>query len=270
MLRDLVGRQVVVDVGDVDAERLVLAESRACCCGWVASSTSVLTCSSWWATCLPARSSTCARVVAHQVVQPPVVVAAVLAVDAEERVEPDAGLAAVADAEFGDVQLFWQRAPCVQRVPHRAAARRSAPRPRRVARVASAAGQRLLVLAAGDLLPARQGLPVQGVEPPEAAFAGRVPRFQEDEPGPARRGLLGQGPGDPRRQVAVPQRRRSRAISRPLRAAAGSASDDPGRGCRAWPGRDPRTPLAPSRGLPAARLRPGGRSASTGRTSTGS
>src|ERR1700761_567399 len=122
-------------------------------------------------------------VVAHQVVQPPVVVAAVPAVDVDEFIEPGARLPAVADAELDDVQLLGQRAPRRQLVPAGEQVEDDLAGSGGVASVRLAARQRLLVLLAGGLLPGGEGLPVQRVEAPHAARRPGHPR-PEPDPGP--------------------------------------------------------------------------------------
>ena len=64
------------------------------------------------------------RVVAHEVVQPAVVVAAVEAVEPDELVEEGLGEVAVADPELDDAEILRQGAACVEPVPHREQLRR--------------------------------------------------------------------------------------------------------------------------------------------------
>ena len=175
--RDLVGRQVVVDVRDVDEEGLVAQEAKRFgrphrveheAAGVLA----VL------GNGLASQLEHVRRVVAHQVVQSAVVLAAHLVVEAAKLVQPDARLVAVADAQLEHVQLFGQRPSLGQRVPRREQLLDQLARGGDVARVALTAWQRLLVVAAGGLLPQRQGLPVQRVEAPDQTAAARPPRLE--------------------------------------------------------------------------------------------
>jgi hypothetical protein len=122
-------------------------------------------------------------VVPHQVPQPVVVLPAVPAVELHELIQPGPGLVAVANAELEDVQLLGQRPAGVQVVPDPEQLQDQLPGRLGVARVALPAGQRLLVLAPGGLLPVRQRLPVQRVETPQAAVPAAAPRLQV-HPGP--------------------------------------------------------------------------------------
>ena len=153
------------------------------------------------------------RVVAHQVVQAAVVLAAELAVESTELVQPDARLVAVADAELEHVQVFGQRAARGEVVPDVEQLEDQLARGGDVARVALAAGQGLLVLAAGRLLPERQRLPVQAVEVPDQAVAAGSPGL-ERYVATRRAAARERGLELPRRRPRRLARRRSMAISR--------------------------------------------------------
>ena len=152
--RQLVGRQVVVDVGDIDAERLAAQEAQGeqGSGGVEHQAVDAVTVMSHR---LPCALENVRRVITHQVVQPPVVVAPVTAVELGEGVQPGAGLAPVADAEFHDVELGRQGMPGVQLVPHAEQLADHLRHGRGVARIALPARQRPLVLPAGGLLPSR-------------------------------------------------------------------------------------------------------------------
>ena len=172
-----VGGQVVVDVGDVDQERLAAEEAeRDVRAGGVhdqrADPLAVM------GHGLAGPFQDVRGVVAHQVAQPAVVVAPVPAVQLDELVQPGPGLVAVADAEFQDVELVRQRPAGVELVPDPEQLQDQLPGRLGVPRVALAARQRLLVLLACRLLPFGQGLPVQRVEPPDAAVPARHPGLQ--------------------------------------------------------------------------------------------
>lgn len=145
------------------------------------------------------------RVVAHQVVEAAVVPAAVRGVELSERVEEGAGLAAVADPELHDVQLLRQRTPFTEGVPH--GEQLADHRAHRLvfAGVALAARERGLVAVAGGLLPGPKVLPVEGVEPPDEAAAGRPPLLERAVSGRCAAGAVGaQGGGHrARRGVGV-------------------------------------------------------------------
>src|SRR6185369_15598835 len=139
---------------------------------------------------LPGAVEDVRRVVAHQVAEPVVVLAPVPAVELEELVQPGAGLVAVAHAELEHVQLLGQRAAGVELVPDPEQLQDELPRGLDVPRVALAAGQGLLVLPAGGHLPVRQRLPVELVEPPDAAVPAGHPRLQGQPRLPVRQRLL--------------------------------------------------------------------------------
>jgi hypothetical protein len=190
--RDLVTWQVVVDVGDVDEERLAGQEPDG------ARQLGRLEDQAGDVVAVVRHLGACPvehvrGVIAHQVVQPPVVVAAVPVVELGELIEPGAGLPAVADAELDDVQLLGQGAPRRQFVPAGEQVEDDLAGGGGVARVGLTAGQRLLVLLAGRLLPGGQCLPVQRVEPPDAAGRAGHPGL---EPHPvARTAAQSAGPG---------------------------------------------------------------------------
>ena len=198
----LVGRQVVVDVGHVDQERLAPQESqRDLRPGGVehdrVNPVAVLPHR------LPGPLEHVRRVVAHQVVQPPVVATPMGAIHGGEDVQPGTGLVTVAHAEFDDVQLLGQGAACVQLVPYPEQLENQLPHRLGVAGVTLTAGQRLFVFPSGGLLPPLQRLPVKRVESPDAAFTGGHPRLQD---GPRRaRGvsMLSQSRLNGRRHVGV-------------------------------------------------------------------
>ncbi|MFY9927041.1 MAG: hypothetical protein WAK82_03460 [Streptosporangiaceae bacterium] len=100
------------------------------------------------------------------------------AVELHELIQPGFGLAAVADAELEDVQLLGQCAAGVQVVPDPEQLQDQLPGRLGVARVALPAGQGLLVLTPGGLLPLRERLPVKRVESPQAAVPAAPPRLQ--------------------------------------------------------------------------------------------
>jgi hypothetical protein len=110
--------------------------------------------------------------------QAPVVVAAVAPRQRHELVEPGPRLVAVAHAELHHVELGGQRAPGVQVVPGLERLQDQVADGLAVAGVALAARQGLLVVAARRLFPQRQRLPVQRVEPPDAALPARHPGLQ--------------------------------------------------------------------------------------------
>src|SRR5439155_20654013 len=118
------------------------------------------------------------RIVAHQVAEPVVVLAPVPAVELEELVQPGAGLVTVAHAELEHVQLLGQRTAGVELVPDPEQLQDELPGGLGVPRVALPAGQGLLVLPAGGDFPVRQRLPVELVEPPDAAVPAQHPRLQ--------------------------------------------------------------------------------------------
>ena len=129
------------------------------------------------------------RIVAHQVAEPAVVVAPVPAVQLDELVQPGPGLVAVPHAEFQDVQLVGQRAAGVELVPDPEQLQDQLPGRLGVPGVALAARQRLLVLFARGPLPVGQGLPVQRVEPPDAAVPAGYPGLQGQPAGVVQRVL---------------------------------------------------------------------------------
>ena len=177
--RHLVARQVVVHVGDVDEERLAGQEPDAsrqpgCLEHQAADVVAVMRDG------FPRPVEHVRGVVAHQIVQPPVVVPAVPPVELGELIQPGARLGAVADAEFEDVELFGERPAVGQLVPDLEQVEDQVARRGGVPRVALAAGQRVLVLLARGLLPVRQGLPVQRVEPPHATRRAGHPGLQPD------------------------------------------------------------------------------------------
>jgi hypothetical protein len=173
----LVGGQVVVDVGDVDQEGLAGQEAeRDAGAGGVHDQRTDPLAVMFHR--LSGAFQDVRGVVAHQVPQPAVVVAAVPAVQLEELIQPGPGLAAVPDAEFQDVQLVGQRAAGGQVVPDPEQLQDQLAGGLGVPRVALTARQRLLVLLARRPLPVGQGLPVQRVEPPDAAVPAGHPGFE--------------------------------------------------------------------------------------------
>src|SRR5262249_40198271 len=107
---DLVGGQVVIDVGDVDQERLVAQKAQR-----LGGPHRVQDQAADLVAMLgdrPARQlQDVRRVVAHQVVQAAVVLAALLVVKALELIKKHPRLIAVADAQLEHVQLIGQGAP---------------------------------------------------------------------------------------------------------------------------------------------------------------
>src|SRR6478609_5022344 len=102
--------------------------------------------------------------------QAPVVVAAALAVQATELVQPDLSLVAVAGSQLQDVQVLRQGMARRQRIPDLEQLQDDFAGGRGIARVSLATGQGLLILAAGRLLPFAQEAPVEAVEVPDAAL----------------------------------------------------------------------------------------------------
>ena len=210
-LGDLVGGQVVVDVGDVDEEDLDRQEAER--------GPRPRGVEDERADVVAALGDGRARqvedvlgVVAHQVVQAPVVGPRPWA---RSRVGTRRGtprLAAVADAELDDVELVGQRAGGSRARPTQRRARRSGARaPSRLRRVALPTRQRLLVALAGGLLPEAQVRPVERVEVPDAAPAARPPVLERAR---ALRGPPRAGPQISSLSATPPLRRRSTATSR--------------------------------------------------------
>src|SRR5581483_3728255 len=120
------------------------------------------------------------RVVAHEVVEAPEVVAAVALVEPDELVEEGLGEVSVADAELGHAEIFREGTAGLELVPGGEQFTDELRDGAAVAGVAFPAGQCRLVFGAGGLLPQAEELPVQLVEAPDAAFPTRSPPFEVD------------------------------------------------------------------------------------------